>query len=135
MLSSKTQRRGEGKGGVIIAIVVIGFVALLFFKPEIFRTGVQAPVSVSLRDSLVGIGNVVQVRNTSDKTLTGVVVTGRNPGKNQSTTYKIGNLGPGQLAEVGWMEWSWTVARGETITVTANNYLPIVFSSEQLGVG
>jgi hypothetical protein len=134
MLNTTKQRKGQGKGGVIIAILVIGFVALLIFKPEIFRTGAQVPVSVTLRDSLVGIRNVVQVRNTSNKTLTGVVVTGWNPGMNQSATYRIGNLGPGKLAEVGWMEWSWTVARGEKITVSANDYLSIVFSSEQLGV-
>jgi hypothetical protein len=126
--------QGAGKVGFIIAIIIIGFLVLLFLKPETFRTGVQVPVSVTVRGSVVGIGNVVQVRNTSDKTLTGVVVAGRNPGVNQSATYKINSLGPGQVAEVGWMEWSWRVAPDETITVVADNYLPIVFSSEQLGI-
>src|SRR5262249_12044419 len=134
MFSTKKQRNGQGNGVGIIGILVIGFIALLFFKPEAFRTSAQVPVSVTVRNSRVGIGNVVQVQNTSDKGLTGVVVTGRNAGLNQVISYKIGSLGPGQVAEVGWMEWRWTVAPSETITVTANEYLPIVFSSEQLGV-
>lgn len=124
---------GRGCGWVIfIGVLILG--AVIFFKPETLRTPFQVPVSVTVRESLVGIGNVVQIRNTSNKTLTGVVVTGRNSAKNQTATYNIGSIRAGEVAEVGWMEWNWTLAPGETITVSADGFLPIVFSSEQLGI-
>lgn len=136
MRVASPKRKGEGNGGcgwvIFIGVLILG--AVILFRPETFRTRAQVPVSVTVRESLVGIRNVVQIRNTSDKTLTGVVVTGRNSAKNQTATYKIASIRPGELAEVGWMEWSWTVAPGETITVSADGFLPIVFSSEQLGI-
>ena len=42
---------------------------------------------------------------------------------------------PGDMKELSWREWGWSVDPGETITVSADGYtLPITFSSEQLGV-
>jgi hypothetical protein len=134
MIGTRKLRTGEGELGILIFVGGIIVVAFLFFKPEVFRTAVQVPVSVSIRDSIVGIGNVVQITNTSNTTLTGVIVTGRNSGMNQSLSYEIQSLGPRQNTEVGWMEWGWKVAANETITVSASGYLPIVFTSAQLGV-
>jgi hypothetical protein len=136
MRSRRLRRGGEGHRGCLIAVVILVgiLLALIFFKPEVFRTRAQVPVSVTVRPSLIGIGNVVQVRNNSAKALTEVVVTGRNPANNQTATHHVGHLGARELAEVGWMEWNWTVTPGETITISARGYLPIVFSSDQLGI-
>jgi len=128
------KRRGNGGIEVVAGLIILGVVAVVFFKPERIRTPWQVPVSMSIRKSMVGIGNVVQVRNTSTQVLRGVVVTGRNAGTNSSATYRIGTLTPGQLVEVGWMEWNWRVDPGETVTVSADGFLSIVFSADQLGV-
>ena len=41
---------------------------------------------------------------------------------------------PGEVQELGWIEWGWSVESGETVTVRAEEHAPITFSSEQLGV-
>jgi hypothetical protein len=130
---SNGNETGCGCGGVLF-IVIIVVLLVVFFRPQSFRTPAQVPASVTIRGSLVGIGNVVQVRNTSEKSLTGVVVTGRNSASNQTVTYRIGSIEPGKTVEVGWREWNWIVVPGETITISADGYLSIVFSSEQLGI-
>ena len=80
------------------------------------------------------MGNVVQVTNTSNKGLRGVQVTASNSAADQTASYVTGDLAAGRTAEVGWLEWNWVVEPGETVTVKANGYLPIAFSSDQLGV-
>ena len=126
------ENEGGCGGWFLITVVVVA--ALIYCRPQTFRTPVQVPVSVSVRDSLIGIGNVVQIRNTSENTLHDVVVTARNSGLNQTTTYSVGSLGSGELVEIGWMEWNWTVAPNETVSVSASGFLPTVFSSQQLGI-
>jgi hypothetical protein len=134
MFQANTQRKGESGCGTVVLIAIVALVAFIIFKPEVIRTRMQVPVGVSVRYSLVGIGNVVVVRNNSEKVLQEVGVFGRNSGHNQSASYRIGTMRPGEVREVGWTEWSWRVDPNETITVVANDYLPIVFSSEQLGI-
>lgn len=124
----------EGGFGGWLVIGVISVAALVYFKPQCFRTPAQVPVSASVRASLVGMGNVVQIRNTSGKTLFDVVVTARNSGLNQTAYYTVGTLDSYDSVEIGWLEWNWTVVRNETISVSADGFLPTVFSSEQLGV-
>ena len=124
----------EGGCGRWLVIGVISVAAVAYFKPQCFRTAAQVPVSVSVRASLVGMGNVVQIKNTSGNTLFDVVVTARNSGLNQTAYYTVGTLGSYESVEIGWLEWCWTVERHETISVSADGFLPMVFSSEQLGV-
>jgi hypothetical protein len=132
--SNAAAQGGGGCGCAMVTVVVIGVVGFLCFKPEAIRTGVQVPVGVSVRPSLLVITNVVQVRNESGKRLTGVVISAKNAAQNSSATYRIGVIDPGQVVEVGWGEWNWKVEPGETLTITADGFLPIVFSSAQLGV-
>lgn len=129
-----TGRQGRAEIGVLVAVAIVGLVIWASFNPETIRTPLQVPVSVTVRPSAVGIGNVVQVRNTSALTLTGVVITARNTGTNSAATHRIGAISPGQVAEAGWMEWNWRVDPGETVSVSADGFVPIVFSSAQLGV-
>jgi hypothetical protein len=134
MLSNSARHKRVGRGGAILVIIALVMAAVIFFKPEVFRTPVQVPASVTVRTSFVGLGNVVQIRSFSTHTMNGVVVTGRNSAKNQTARHWVGSIRPNEVVEVGWQEWNWTVAAGETITVSADGYLPIVFSSEQLGI-
>ncbi len=118
----------------IIIIGVVLLIAAIYFRPETFHTPLNVPVSVTVRNSYVGIGNVVQIRNTSKDTLTGVVVKGDNPRSGETAKHSIGMIAPGNTVDVGWTEWNWKVSPGETITISSNGYLSIVFSSEQLGI-
>jgi hypothetical protein len=43
----------------------------------------------------------VYTQNTSDKTMTGVVIIRRNPGKNESVNYNIVNIASGEMVEMG----------------------------------
>jgi len=133
----RARRRAFGliKFLCLIAVVAAVVAAVWIIAPQLFRVqGVQTPVSVKVRDALFGSGNVVQVRNESEKTLEEIVVTALDPASNQRARYTIDSLGPGKTKDIGWMEWSWNVKPGERIQVDAKGYLPIAFSAKQLGI-
>ena len=77
------------------------------------------PVSVTYRNSSVGVGYVVQFHNTSKKYL-GVRAVFRNPTMNQSTERQF-TLDPFGMQEFGWLE-NWEFVSGETITVIEDDY-------------
>ena len=133
-----TRRGAFGLIKFLCLIIVLGIVvwAVWIFAPHIFRVqGVQTPVSATLRDSAVGLGKVLQIRNVSEKTLEDVVVTAFDPKLNDQTRYKIDRLGPRETKNLGWREeWNWELKPGERIQVDAKGYLPIVFSAKQLGI-
>ena len=138
---SKTQDSNEGKkkssnkGCMITATIIAVVVGVIIFSPQCFRVrGVQVPVGVTIRGSMIGINNVVQVRNTSVNTLTGVVIVVKNSAAAQTARYNMGSISSGETKEVGCLEWNWKVEPGETITIWADGRLPIVFTSEELGV-
>lgn len=83
------------------------------------------PVTITYRDSLVGIGKVIQIKNTSADHLYKVKVVGRNFQQNSSGSVKAtDDLAPGDVAEVGWMEFgAWTPQPGETVEVYSEGYL------------
>jgi hypothetical protein len=82
------------------------------------------PVEVSYRSSLLGIGKVVVITNTSGHHLYNVKVTGRNFKQVSSASVKAtDHLAPGGVVEVGFLTFgSWTPRPGETIEVYADNY-------------
>jgi hypothetical protein len=82
------------------------------------------PVTVTYRDSAVGLGKVVQITNSSSHHLYNVKVTGRNVGKNESASVRATeHLRPGDTVEVGWLEFeSWTPIPGETIEIYCDDY-------------
>ncbi len=120
---------------MIPALILIGVGVLVFLKPELFHIrGVQVPVGVTVRPSAVGVGKVLQVTNTSDKILSNIVISAKSSREDQSVSYRIASLRPEQVQELGWMEWEWQPKPGDIIRITADGFLPIVFSSEQLGI-
>ncbi|MFH1730176.1 MAG: hypothetical protein ABIF82_00815 [Planctomycetota bacterium] len=131
------KRRGFGvvKLLCIVALVALVVAAVWLIAPQIFRIqGIQTPVSMKVRDSVVGKGKVVQVRNESEKPLDAVVVTALDPKSNAQARYKIDRLEPEETKDIGWVEWEWKVAAGQRMTVDAKGYAPIVFTSGQLGI-
>ena len=83
------------------------------------------PVTITYRDSLVGIGKVIQVTNSSADHLYKVKVVGRNFQENSSGSVKVSDdLAPGASAEVGWVEFGkWVPQPGETVEIYAEGYL------------
>lgn len=82
------------------------------------------PVTVTFRDSLVGIGKVVQITNNSTHHLYDVKVVGRNAKQNSSASVKATeHLRPGESIEVGWMEFeAWAPEPGETVEVYCEDF-------------
>jgi len=82
------------------------------------------PVTVTYRDSAVGIGKVIQIKNNSSHHLYDVKVVGRNVSQNSSASVKATeHLRPGKTVEVGWMEFeAWSPAPGETVEIYCEDY-------------
>jgi len=102
-------------------------ILLLALVPTISGCGTSAlppPVTVSYRASLLGVGQVVVISNTSGHHLYNVSVVGRNFEQVSSASVKAtDHLSPGSSVEVGWLEFeSWVPQPGETIEVYADNY-------------
>lgn len=82
------------------------------------------PVTVTYRDSILGKGKVIQIKNGSSHHLYNVKVVGRNFSQNASASVKASDhLAPGDGVEVGWLEFeSWTPIPGETIEIYCDDY-------------
>jgi hypothetical protein len=86
----------------------------------------KAPVKATFRPSLMSdVGYVLQVQNTSDKHLSGVLRTW-NTVKNQSRELHI-SIGPYQSAEYGPLEMSWTFKSNERVQLSFEGYNPYNF--------
>ena len=129
------KKRSVDRTGDIIILAVLGLGCFWWFSAQSVRVPVvQVPVTARVRDSWL-VGNVLALRNMSDKVLTGVKVAARNPGANANLSVNVGQIQPGETREIGTLDWGWVVEKGETVTVSADGFpLPIVFSAEQLNV-
>jgi DNA-directed RNA polymerase subunit M/transcription elongation factor TFIIS len=105
-----------------------------FFAPEKVRIpGFQPSIAATVRPSLV-IGNVLVIGNGSRETLTGVKVRVKDSGANAWISRDVGDIPPGDYREVGTVDWNWEIEKNHRITVFVDNYWPMVFTGEQLGV-
>ena len=124
-----------GIGGVLIALVLCGgvFVGVVaFVAPQVFRVrGVQTPVNVTLREGFL-TANVLRVQNLGQTYLPNVVVAAKRPSTGQQESRRIESIAPGQIFELGGLEWNWVVHDGDTVTVKADGFLPVVFTSDQM---
>lgn len=84
-----------------------------------------APVSVTYRPSLLGIGQVVVITNSSNHHLYNVTVVARSFKDVTSASVKAtDHLTPGASVEVGWMQFgNWVPEPGETIEIYADGHL------------
>lgn len=84
----------------------------LIKKPEM-------PISISVRQAIIGAGLVAQITNHSDKFLA-VVATFENPTMNQKKSFRL-DLSPKSGKEVGHLE-GWTFATGDKVLIKHNDY-------------
>ena len=89
------------------------------------RSAMPPPVTVTFRDSVWGVGKVVQIHNHSAHHLYNVKVIGRNFNEIESGSVRVTEeLAPHDDVEVGWLEFDgWVPKPGETIEVYADDYL------------
>lgn len=122
--------------GVLVTLVLLGGVAvgiIAVAAPQVLRVrGVQTPVNVTLREGFL-TANVLRIQNLSQNYLPNVVVSASRPSTGAHEARRIESLAPGQVFELGGLEWNWVVHNGDTVTVKADGFLPIVFTSDQMG--
>ena len=92
-----------------IAGIVIGLIALYNID-----TASEPPVSVLFRSSMVGLGKVMIITNTSDKPLYEVTV--------KVNRIVAVTLEPNRSIDVGWMEINWMFQPGENFRISARGY-------------
>ena len=119
---------------VLVTAALLAFGYFYFFKPEKIRTPMQVPVMVSVRSSMLGVGNVIQVANKSNTPLRNVVLRVHNPGKNSGLAHNFGEIAPQTVVELGTLDWGWVFEPGEKVTISADDFMQIVFTTEQLGL-
>ena len=88
------------------------------------KSALPPPVTVTYRDSIVGVGKVIQITNTSSHHLYNVPVVGRNLDEVSSASVKAtDHLKPYSLVEAGWMEFeAWVPLPGESVEVYCDDY-------------
>lgn len=134
-VDQEPNRRGNAAVITILVLVLLATSVFLVRNPEQIRIHqIQVPVGVSIRSSGVGIGNVLQIRNTSGQTLYNVEVVASNAAAATSASYRFVSIEPGVTQEIGWLEWDWKIQPNELIRISAEGFTSITFSSEQLGI-
>jgi hypothetical protein len=108
-------------------ISCLGFAIMAMLIPFVSGCGKSAlppPVTVTYRDSFIGVGKVIQITNTSSHHLYNVRVVGRNYEEVSSASVKAtDHLRPHDSVEVGWLEFeAWTPAPGESVEVYCDDY-------------
>ncbi len=83
------------------------------------------PVSVKYRESLVGKGYVVMIKNESDNRLSVNLVL-RNTGSTQKKTGSI-DIEAGRDVSIGWME-GWQFQHDDVLTLSHKDFMTGVYS-------
>lgn len=124
-----------GVAGIALTLLLLGGLAVgavAIAAPHVFRVrGVQAPVNVTIRAGVL-TPNVLRVQNLGQTYLPNVVVSASRPSTGQREARRIESIAPGQVIELGGLEWNWIVRNGDVVEVRADGYLPVVFTSGQM---
>lgn len=121
-------------GGAALLLLSAGvtLVLTLVVAPELLRVpGVQTPVHLTVRQGVL-TPNVLRVQSLSRDALKNVVVTARRPSTGDQESRRFVSVNPGQLVELGGLEWNWIIVDGDSVTIDADGFLPVVFTSSQL---
>ena len=105
-----------------LSVVVMAVLTLLVSGCG--KSPLPPPVTVTYRNSLVGVGKVIQITNNSSHHLYNVRVVGRNNQEVSSASVKAtDHLSPQGYVEVGWMEFeAWVPRPGESVEVYCDDY-------------
>jgi hypothetical protein len=83
----------------------------------------EPPVSILFRSSMVGLGKVMVITNTSDKPLYEVAVKANNHKLHEEVNRVVAvTLEPSRSIDVGWMEINWMFQPGENFRISARGY-------------
>jgi hypothetical protein len=107
-------------GWLCLAFVALG----IALTPGCGQSVLPPPVTISYRDSIVGVGRVIGITNTSAHHLYNVnVVCLAFDSASSASVQATGHLSPGESVEVGWMEFiPWVPEPGETVEVYCADY-------------
>jgi hypothetical protein len=105
--------------------LIVAVLAMNFLFTGCGKSPLPPPVGISFRDSVVGVGKVIQIYNKSANHLYNVKVIGRNFEEVSSGSVRAtSDLAPYSTIEVGWLEFGgWTPASGETVEIYCDDYL------------
>lgn len=106
---------------LVLLLVLIG--AVWYFQSPTLRNQNKPdmPVRVGYRSAITGPGLVLKVENTSDRHLS-IRATLKNPSLGNTQNFRL-DVPPRGEVEAGYRE-GWTLASGDTITLTHNDYKP-----------
>jgi hypothetical protein len=105
-------------GGATLGVIVLAWLIFSLLYPR-----VTSVVAVSTRPSLlVDRTAVLQLRNTSNQAVTGVIVEFRNRAQGKSGVSDVGVIAAGETTELGILQRSWILQADEEFTVRANGY-------------
>lgn len=103
-----------------LALVLIVAASVWYFpKAQREASLPSMPVEVATRTAITGPGLVLVVKNTSKRHLSYMVKL-TNPTTNQERAFRL-DVGPDSAGEIGYKE-GWTVASGDQINITNNDY-------------
>lgn len=81
------------------------------------------PVEITFRESLLGAGKIVQIKNTTNEPLTEIEIVIRAPDGDERTFVQESIEGYG-LFELGWKKLGgWEIPAGSEVEVRARGYL------------
>jgi hypothetical protein len=128
LLSGGEDPRARGRFGFVAASVGIAAIVGLWSTLALSRP----PIHLALRPSLVGLGHVLTIYNTSTVALSQIRVSMFNSKTGQSAAYEIPLLGPKADTSVGWRECAWVFERDELITIAIDGYRRAQVSTNEL---
>lgn len=116
----RTRSTTERLSGLSVAVMAV----LSLFVSGCGKSALPPPVTITYRDSFIGVGKVIQITNNSSHHLYNVRVVGRNYKEVSSASVKAtDHLSPHDYVEVGWMEFEdWVPVPGESVEVYCDDY-------------
>jgi hypothetical protein len=83
----------------------------------------KPPIEVAHRDSLIGAGKIIQVKNTSNETLEKIEIRISSP-SGEERTYTEETLGAYETFELGWKRLGgWEIQSGFEVSVRCKGYV------------
>jgi hypothetical protein len=111
--NTETRRRSKAALGLLATALLLSACGNHFSEP---------PVEVTFRDSLIGAGKVLLIRNISDTPLTDIQIT-VSGSDNSRHAYQQAALGAHESFELGWKKLGgWEIPAGARVEIRAHGY-------------
>jgi hypothetical protein len=94
------------------------FTTLLFIPLVVSAWGVEIPISLISKNSIIGKGKVIVITNTSDEYLHECPIS-----INNNNAITLATLKPHESQNIGWMELGYELRIGDNISVSCKKYL------------